>query len=114
MAATSSRAGMMKRRQSGRRRGAGDMSGMRRPLDHDFVKCKRPDPITKDTEIASLLANVLVAVLCLDAFSQREPVPTSLENAFANVHDHPPRNAFPDRRPLGVRLWFADVAAGLR
>jgi cation transport protein ChaC len=53
---------MMKRRQSGRRRGAGDMSGMRRPLDHDFVKCKRPDPARKDAEIASLPAFVLIAV----------------------------------------------------
>jgi hypothetical protein len=42
---------------------------------------------TKGAEIASLRALVLIGVLCLDAFSQREPVPTSLENAIANVHD---------------------------
>jgi len=33
---------MMKRRQSGRRRGARVISDMRRPLADDFVKCKRP------------------------------------------------------------------------
>jgi hypothetical protein len=54
MAATTSSAGMMKRRQSGRRRGAGVMSGMRRPLDHDFVKCKRPQSVVKGAEFASL------------------------------------------------------------
>src|SRR6478736_323591 len=114
MAATTTKAGMMKRRQSGRRRGAGVMSGIGRPLAHDFVKCKRTGGTTKDAEIASLLAIVLVAVFCLDAFSLREPVSTSLENAVANVHHYPPRNGILDRRPLGVRLRLADVASGLR
>ena len=71
----------MKRRQSERRRGAGDMSGMRRPLAEHFVKCKRPGPITEDAEFASLLANVLIALLCLDGFSPDANRATSLENA---------------------------------
>src|SRR5436190_20635373 len=72
MAATTIRAGMMKRRQSGRRRGAGVMSGIRRPLAHDFVKCKRTEPATKDAEIASLCALVLIAVREMSAITLPE------------------------------------------
>jgi hydroxymethylbilane synthase len=39
------------------------------PLVHDFVKCKRMEPRTKDAEFTSLPSFVLVALLCLDAFS---------------------------------------------
>src|SRR6266404_4039587 len=95
MAAATRRAGMMKRRQSGRRRGAGVMSGMRRPLDHDFVKCKRADATPKGVESASLYPIVLVAVA-------------------PDVRDDPARFGILDRRPLGVRLRLADMAAGLR
>lgn len=62
----------MKRRQSERRRGARDMSGMRRPLDHDFVKCKRGLPATKGAEFASLSAIVLVAVREMSAITLPE------------------------------------------
>src|SRR5258708_39583564 len=53
---------MMKRRHSGRRRGAGVMSGMRRPLASDFVKCKHPPITTKGIEFTSLCRSVLVAL----------------------------------------------------
>jgi hypothetical protein len=44
MAAISSKTGAMKRRQSGRRRGARVLSDMRRPLGNDFVnKAMRGD-----------------------------------------------------------------------
>src|SRR5882762_9513631 len=69
MAATTSRAGMMKRRQSGRRRGAVVMSGMRRPLAGNFVKCKRWNRAVKDAESASLRQPVLVAVREMSAIT---------------------------------------------
>src|SRR5258706_15487923 len=58
---------MMKRRQSGRRRGARLISGMRRPLADDFVKCKRVGRAVKDVEFASLHFEVLVAVRAMPA-----------------------------------------------
>src|SRR6478736_5010878 len=60
---------MMKRRHSGRRRGAGVMSGMRRPLAGDFVKCKHPLPATKGIEFTSLCRSVLVAVRAMSAIT---------------------------------------------
>src|SRR5260370_33096966 len=54
--------GMIKRRQSGRRRGARLISDMRRPLADDFVKCKRVAGAAKDVEFASLHFEVLLAV----------------------------------------------------
>ena len=60
-AATTSKAGMMNRRHSGRRRGAGVMSGMRRPLAGDFVKCKHLEFTTKGAEFASLRVAILIA-----------------------------------------------------
>src|SRR4030088_114712 len=76
MGATTSRAGMMKRRQSGRRRGAGVMSGMRRPLAGDFVKCKRLDITTKGAESTSHCRLVLVQPFCLTRFlyANRRPL----------------------------------------
>src|SRR5258706_15472751 len=59
--------GMMKRRQSGRRRGARLISDMRRPLADDFVKCKRVAGAAKDVEIASLHFEVLLAVRAMPA-----------------------------------------------
>src|SRR5260370_1493353 len=59
--------GMMKRRQSGRRRGAKLISDMRRPLADDFVKCKRVAGAAKDVEIASLHFEVLLAVRAMPA-----------------------------------------------
>ena len=58
---------MMKRRQSGRRRGARLISDMRRPLADDFVKCKRVGGTAKDVEFASLHFEVLVAVRAMPA-----------------------------------------------
>src|SRR5947199_6461444 len=97
MAATTSKAGMMKRRQSGRRRGAGVISGMRRPLAVDFVKCKRLDITTKGAESASHCRLVLVEPFLFDAFSLREPASTSLENALPDVLDYLARIGIPDR-----------------
>src|SRR5260221_5480585 len=57
----------MKRRQSGRRRGARLISGMRRPLADDFVKCKRVGRAVKDVEFASLHFEVLLAVRAMPA-----------------------------------------------
>src|SRR6267142_1316334 len=64
--------GMMKSRQSGRRRGARLISGMRRPLADDFVKCKRVGGAAKDVEFASLHFEVLVAVPAMPAKIQSE------------------------------------------
>src|SRR6185437_16961454 len=86
---------MMKRRHSGRRRGAGVMSGMRRPLASDFVKCKHPPITTKGIDFTSLCRSVLVAVR-------------------GHVRDCAKRYGILDRRPLGVRLRLPDVAPGLR
>src|SRR4030095_5134956 len=54
---------MMKRRHSGRRRGAGVMSGMRRPLASDFVEYKHPTPQQK----ALISLRFLVAVRDMSA-----------------------------------------------
>src|SRR2546430_11473024 len=54
--------GIMNRRQSGRRRGAKLISGMRRPLADDFVKCKRVGKAAKGVKFASLRFEVLLAV----------------------------------------------------
>src|SRR5260370_12876556 len=59
--------GMIKRRQSGRRRGARLISDMRRPLADDFVKCKRVAGTAKDVEFASLHFEVLLAVRAMPA-----------------------------------------------
>ena len=58
---------MIKRRQSGRRRGARLISDMRRPLADDFVKCKRVAGAAKDVEFASLHFEVLLAVRTMPA-----------------------------------------------
>src|SRR5258707_3954645 len=59
--------GMMKRRQSGRRRGARLIADMRRPLADDFVKCKRVAGAAKEVEFASLHFEVLLAVRAMPA-----------------------------------------------
>src|SRR5260370_42182303 len=59
--------GMIKRRQSGRRRGARLISDRRRPLADDFVKCKRVAGAAKDVEFASLHFEVLLAVRAMPA-----------------------------------------------
>src|SRR6266849_3283031 len=59
--------GMIKRRHSGRRRGARLISDMRRPLADDFVKCKRVAGAAKDVEFASLHFEVLLAVRAMPA-----------------------------------------------
>src|SRR6476661_9382287 len=56
---------MMKRRHSGRRRGAGVMSGMRRPLASDFVEYKHPTPQQK----ALISLRFLVAVRDMSAIT---------------------------------------------
>src|SRR5439155_15336720 len=94
-AAIMSRMGMMKRRQIGRRRGARLISDMRRPLADDFVKCKRVAGAAKDAEF------------CF----------ASLRGSASRARDaseYPVRSGIVQRRPLGVRLWLANVAAGLR
>jgi hypothetical protein len=63
------------------------MSGMRRPLGGDFVKCKRLEITTKGVEIASHCPSVLVEPFLFDAFSLREPASTSLENALPDVRN---------------------------
>jgi cation transport protein ChaC len=45
------------------------MSGMRRPLAGDFVKCKHPLPATKGIEFTSLCRSVLVAVPPMSAIT---------------------------------------------
>src|SRR6266849_8223134 len=90
-----SKAGMMKRRQSGRRRGARVISDMRRPLADDFVKCKRPARATKDAEFG-------FASLC------------GSDSRARDVSENPLRSGIVRYRPVGVRLRLADVAAGLR
>src|SRR5260370_7619457 len=87
--------GMMKRRQSRRRRGARVISDMRRPLADDFVKCKRPAQAAEDAEF------------CF----------ASLRGSASRARDasqYPVRSGNVQRRPLGVRLWLADLAAPLR
>src|SRR5258707_15107866 len=85
---------MMKRRQSGRRRGARVISDMRRPLADDFVKCKRPARATKDAEFG-------FASLC------------GSDSRARDVSENPLRSGIVRYRPVGVRLRLADVAARL-
>src|SRR5260370_3651080 len=68
---------MKNRRQSGRRRGAEVMSGMRRPLAGNVVKCKRWNPSTRAAESASLRRFLQIAVPEMSAI-------TLPESEFAN------------------------------
>src|SRR5260370_33748320 len=89
-----SKTGMMKRTQSGRRRGARVISDMQRPLADDFVKCKRPARAAKGAEF------------CFASFR-------GSASRARDASENPLRSGIVQRRPVGVRLRLADVAAGL-
>src|ERR1700716_1001061 len=84
---------MIKRRQSGRRRGARVISDMRQPLADDFVKCKRPAGATKGAEFH---------------FASMRPSGSRARY----VSENPVRSGIVQRRPVGVRLRLPDVAGG--
>src|SRR5260370_33355078 len=83
---------MMERRQSGRRRGARVISDMRRLLADDFVKCKRLARAVKDAEF------------CFASFR-------GSGSRARDASENPLRSGIVQRRPVGVRLRLADVAA---
>src|SRR3981081_1827607 len=84
---------MMKRRQSGRARGARVSSDMRRALTEEFVN--------KAMRTATIL------------LTHFQTLSNSARRA-GDASQNPLRSGIVQRRPLGVRLRFADVAAGLR